>query len=475
MIRVVVIALVTVVVVVAGALGFAYHTAELPALDVAPIKDHTFANLTVINPGKRARRHQTVTIEEGKIAKIARSSRSERSVAVRYALPGLIDLHTHNAFYEPDVELYNTLYLMHGVTTIRGMGGDRSILDLKKRTEFGERIGPRMFGCGSIIDGPLGNWASINIEEPEEARELVAELVEQGADCIKVFPNIPAKTFRAIREEATKAGLPLVGRMNNKLGIEGAALDDIQHLHGILDIVSPNVSAEALSVWTKQWAKGYDDERMELAVRMAGVYGSAHTPSLVGLGYQAYRGSKNAIVSPIPELMPAWYRKVWGQMYYSQDKQERKVARKALKKLMEAVSKLHKAKVPIHAGSDTGVDFTVPGRALHDELRLMVEAGLTPTEALVTATSAAGKALGVDGLGTLVEGSPADMVIFIEDPTKDLDNLNTLDAIVVNGRYYSARTLKIHHRKQLKEAKTGVYRVVSDVMGPVLSAALGFF
>ena len=70
MIRIVVIALFTVIVVMMGALGFAYHSAKLPALDVAPRKAHTFANLTVINPGKRPLRHQTVTIEEGKIAKI---------------------------------------------------------------------------------------------------------------------------------------------------------------------------------------------------------------------------------------------------------------------------------------------------------------------------------------------------------------------------------------------------------------------
>jgi hypothetical protein len=364
---------------------------------------------------------------------------------------------------------------MHGVTTVRSLGGDRSVLDLKKRTEFGERIGPRMFGCGEIIDGPLGNWASTNIEEPEEAKELVAELVEEGADCIKVFPNLSAKTFRAIRQAATEAGLPLVGRMNNKLGIEGAALDDIQHLHGILDIVSPNVSADAVSVWTKQWSKGYDKDRLELTIRMAGVYNSAHTPALVGIGYQAFHGNKNAVVRALPDLMPPWYRHVWGKMYYVQGKSERKTARKALKKLLEVVGKLHKAKIPLHAGTDTGVDFTVPGRALHDELRLLVEAGLTPSEALAAATLEAGKALGVEGLGVLAEGNPADMAIFLEDPTKDIDNLNTLDGVVVNGRFYSARSLKIHHRKQIKESKTGVYRVVSEVMGPALGAILGIF
>ena len=62
-------------------------------------------------------------------------------------------------------------------------------------------------------------------------------------------------------------------------------------MHGILDIVSPGVSADAVSVWTKQWSRGYDKERLDLAIRMAGVYHSAHTPALVGLGYQAFRGS----------------------------------------------------------------------------------------------------------------------------------------------------------------------------------------
>ena len=98
-----------------------------------------------------------------------------------------------------------------------------------------------------------------------------------------------------------------------------------------------------------------------------------------------------------------------------------------------------------------------------------------PEEALATATKHAGQALKLEGLGVLKEGNPGDMAIFVEDPTEDLDNLDSLEGVVVNGRYYSARSLKLHQRKQIKQSRGGFYRVASEVMGPALGVALDLF
>ncbi len=98
---------------------------------------------------------------------------------------------------------------------------------------------------------------------------------------------------------------------------------------------------------------------------------------------------------------------------------------------------LHLAGVPILAGTDTGNPFVIPGASLHEELRLLVESGLTPEEAWMAATSAAGKALRQPGLGIVEPGAPADLLVFREDPTRDLAALGSLEAIVADGRLYT--------------------------------------
>ena len=104
--------------------------------------------------------------------------------------------------------------------------------------------------------------------------------------------------------------------------------------------------------------------------------------------------------------------------------------------MKEVVSQLHKAGVRIHVGTDSPNPFVVPGAGFHQELRLLVEAGLTPEEVWLAATRWAGESLGVPKLGTLGEGAPADFLLFREDPTRDLAALSTLEAVVAQGRLY---------------------------------------
>ena len=143
------------------------------------------------------------------------------------------------------------------------------------------------------------------------------------------------------------------------------------------------------------------------------------------------------------QLLPRWYREVlWKPpAVFNPTFYENLGA--ALPKMKEVVQQLYEVGVRIHAGSDTPNPFVVPGAGLHEELHLLVEAGLTPEEVWMAATRWAGESLGMPKLGTLQEGAPADFLLFREDPTRDLATLSTLEAVVAQGRLYPKPVLDV--------------------------------
>ena len=456
-------ALATIVFLMATVLVLVWNIAELPVLAVPLALDRTLENVHIVNPGQPTLSHRTVVIEDGVIQSIKPAERKARRNIARYVMPGLIDSHVHAPRFRPDDEIFHTLYLMHGVTTIRNMGGDERVFEVANSIKNGERIGPRTLGCGEPLDGPQGSSIALELDAVEDALEAVADLHESGASCIKVYPMLPPDVFLAIKKEAKKLGLPVVGRMNNRLGIEGAHMDEVHHLHGVLDVVSPGYRTGDATEWLKSWKKKFNKSRIDLAVRMAELHGSAHVPSLVGVGYLASKKMKG-IPRPKLRLLPDWYEDTNGSQYYSLKKSVRKAAKSALPRMFSTVKGLNEAGIQLMVGTDTPVDNVVPGISVHDELALLVRAGLTPEQALMAATSTAAKRLGLTKSGEIKEGNDADVLIFSEDPTKDLGNLKTLDEVIVAGRTYTARKLTLHQRKQIKASRTGLYSYMNDLL-----------
>ena len=125
MFRVLGYALLTILLLIAGVLVLVWNIAELPVLAVPLAVDRTLENVHVVNPGQPTLTHQTVVIEDGVITSIKPAERKARRNIARYIMPGLIDTHVHAPRFQPDEELFHTLYLMHGVTTVRNLGGGR--------------------------------------------------------------------------------------------------------------------------------------------------------------------------------------------------------------------------------------------------------------------------------------------------------------------------------------------------------------
>jgi imidazolonepropionase-like amidohydrolase len=353
-----------------------------------------------------------------------------------HLLPGLIDLHVHYPpwFVPGQADLFDALFLAHGVTTARETGSFGSrIFAHRDAIASGRRAGPRIFACGAVLDGDPPSWPLARaVRDAAEARAAVDELAAEGASCIKVMSRIPDASLDAVRDAAHARGLRVIGHLPAGSGFGEKRLDEIEH------VCDPHC-----------WELG--PRGIEELVATAKRHGIAHVPTLaVYAGQLRSYAYETEVRSPLAMLMPRFWRDViWNPAFglgftgrpgggAAVDEAPR---RRVAATIREAVRQLHDAGVRVLPGTDPFNPFVVPGASLHEELRLLVESGLSVQEAGDAATWQAGEALGVPGLGRIEPGAPADLLIFREDPTRDLRALDTLEAVIANGRLYTKAEL----------------------------------
>jgi imidazolonepropionase-like amidohydrolase len=456
-----------------GGLGAGlYVSLAAPTPDVPPRESFTLHDVTIVNPGSEPIAHRDVAVADGRIRSISDSAASAatqgplRDHAGHFLAPGLIDMHVHHppALLPGETELVDTLFLRHGVTAVRDVGSiDGSIFRTRQRVDTGRAPGPRIFACGEILDGVEMLPPAWLVEEPEEGRRAVAELAGQGADCIKVLNYLDPTSLAAIRDEASRHGLPVIGHVPLDLSLEQAQLDDVQHLTGVVPF-EPGRGEGPFLTLTRGWGS-LPASRPPAVVSASKEQGIAHTPTLVAMehmarlvSYETERQQSSA------QWLPRYYRDVvWdprrfpGVRDFPED--ELDTFRVRVEHMQSLVRDLHAAGVRIHAGTDCLNPFVVPGASLHEELELLVGAGLTLDEAWGAATRVAGQSLGVPGLGIIREGAPADFALYRRDPTRDLRALDSLEAVVTQGRLYERadldrilERLRDHHRGSLYDA-----------------------
>jgi cytosine/adenosine deaminase-related metal-dependent hydrolase len=418
-----------------------------------PERGAVFSNVTVVNPGAGRQAGQTVRVEGGRIASIepggARAGPAETDGG--YLLPGLVDMHVHGADSSIDGQeaLFSLLYLAHGVTALRNTGGGSDQLAQRERIARGDEAGPRIFACGPLHDGKPPIWAfSTVVETPAEAEQAVAYVADTGFDCVKVYERLLPEAQAALVRAARERRLPVVGHVPDRVRFEDAGIDDIQHLRGIerAEGREPILDVRRMVRRHQDWA-ALSAERIDYVARTSLAKGIAYTPTLALIE----RGSRmdrldEQMAEPVMRLLPRFYSALsWdprGFSWYAEiEESDWALARAAKQSAARMVAALFRAGVRIHAGTDVGNPFLVPGASLHEELRQLVAAGLTPEEAWLTATRWPGEFLREPGLGTLEPGAPADLLLFREDPTRDLAALDTLQAVVADGRLYRRETL----------------------------------
>ncbi|NIA26691.1 MAG: amidohydrolase family protein [Desulfobulbaceae bacterium] len=395
---------------------------------------------------------QTVVVEDGLISAIGSVDKvpvPEDAEVVdgtdRYLMPGLVEMHAH----VPDTTSQNlgrvlTLFAVNGVTAIRGMLGQPSHLDLRQQLLSGEVFGPRLFTSGPSMNGD-------SVSNVADGVARVRAQHAAGYDFIKIHPGLSADEFLAIAAEANKLGIPFAGHVPVAVGVENAlraGMATIDHLDGYVAALMPinsDRSGGYGGFFDILLVAHVSEERIpELAEKTAaaGVW-NVPTESLF-----EHRVSDVSVVelSNRPEMryMPAAAVERWASIKQQQlDERgfDARIGARAIAIRRSIIFSLHKAGARLLLGSDAPQVFNVPGFSLHRELAFLVEAGLTPYEALQAGTTAAAEFLGTNA-GSVAVGRDADLVLLDANPLAEISNTRRVHGVMLRGSWHSSAQLE---------------------------------
>ena len=387
-----------------------------------------------------------------------------------YVIPGLWDMHTHSYFgasAAQGTELILPMFIVNGVTGIRDMGSQLdAILRARADVAAHKLLGPRMVVSGPMLDGPKVSFpASMAIATPEIGRRAVDSLKQRGVDFIKIQSGVPRDAYFAIAEEAKKVGIPFEGHVPDAIRASeaiAAGQRTFEHLIGIFEASSPDESKyieDKYDGGTKRPSRflaTYDPAREAAIIEQIAAANVWQCPTLFWERGQWLVDTVQVMKDP--DL--AFAAKSWIASWPETQASIRKglasdtlpIRATFVAHELEIVRKLHAAKVPFLAGTDTpaGVDV-LPGFSLHLELERLVAAGFTPLEALQTATLNPSLFWNKrSDYGTVEAGRVADLVVLTRNPLADIRNTRTIVGVVADGRYLSPSDLT-QLRARLKE------------------------
>jgi len=417
----------------------------------------------------------TVIVQGKQILQLGKSASTTVPKAARvvdgrskYLIPGLWDMHVHEIFgawLPEDEKITPVLFVANGVTGVRDMGGD--LEPLKKwraRIAEGKLLGPRMIIAGPMLDGPIPQFpSSAPVKDAAEGRRIVDELQKNGADFIKIQSLIPRDGYFAAADEARKLGIVFAGHVPDKVRAteaSNAGQKSIEHLTGVFEgcsTVEDELMAAPRGPGRGRFLSTYDPERAKALIALFLKNQTWQVPTLYWERGEWLIEQTNSGPDPLEKYAPvAWRDRTWPMFTRDISKgwSTDPVAdrEKFFQEELKMVGEMNRAGVPILAGTDTAAGVRVyPGFSLHDELELLVRAGLTPMEALQAATLNAGKYLDLADTGTIEKGKRADLVLLDSNPLVDIKNTRTIQSVVLAGRYFS-RTDLDHLLHQVEEA-----------------------
>jgi imidazolonepropionase-like amidohydrolase len=438
--------------------AFAQHPAVPPSLAIT--------NVNVIDAtGAPLRPGMTVVIRNGRIANMGKTGKVKIPTNAqtldgsgKFLIPGLWDMHVHVIFGDwipggKDVSL--PLFIANGVTGIRDMGGDLdTLLHWRTETRSGTSLGPRMIVAGPMLDGPKSHFpSSLSLTTAVDGKNAVDDLKAKGVDFIKVQSYITRDAYFAVASETKKLGMTLVGHVPDSIRASEASdagQKSIEHLTGIFEGASTTEDTfiNGAAKTPKIYLDTYDEAHAKGLIAHLAHNHTWLVPTLVWERGQwliddiDYSHDQDLVYAPA-----SWQHKSWPSFTKSilsdLDTDDVSIRRRFVQKEFEVVGAMHKAGVPMMAGTDTAAAVAVlPGFSLHTELECFVQAGFTPMEALQTATLNPAKFLGLeDRLGTVQTGKIANLVLLDRNPLEDIKNTREIAAVILDGKLISRSDL----------------------------------
>jgi hypothetical protein len=421
-----------------------------------------FRHVNVINAtGNPLQPDMTVVIEGQRITAVGKDASAQipkdaRIIEARgkYLIPGLWDMHVHEIFGDwlpRNEEIIPLLFLANGITGVRDMGGDLEPLkQWRDEIASGKMLGPRMVISGPMLDGPVPQFpSSLPISNAADGRKAVDDLNKGGADFIKIQSLIPREGYFAAADEAKKLGIVFVGHVPDRVRVveaSNAGQKSVEHLTGVFEGCS--TAEDELMMQPRGPGRGrflstYDPKRAKDLIALFVMNQTWQVPTLYWERGEWLIEQTISGLDPLEKYAPvAWKKRTWPMFtsdiikHWSTDPisdRERFVQRE-----LKMVGDMNRAGVPLMAGTDTAAGVRVyPGFSLHDELGLLVQAGLTPVQALQTATINPARFLGFAHSGVIAKDKRADLVLLDANPLDDIRNTKKIRSVVLAGRYFS--------------------------------------
>jgi hypothetical protein len=396
-----------------------------------PPADLVIRNVTVIDAANGVREAQTVVVRDGRIAAVQASDAAVQAAEVvdgsgQYLIPGLWDFHVHLTYDQRFTEAMPGLFLNHGITSIRDTGGPLELVVPAVQALRAEgAIAPRVFFSGPLMDGEHVVYDGVNLPllgignpDAETARRNMARLDEAGVDFVKIYEMVSPEVFDVLVEEAESRGLPMDGHVPLSMQARdvGPRVQSLEHLRNI----EMDCTANPAALVAERRRLLTNPDGLPGGALRSQLHGSYRIPSVVAYDEAECRAVLASMASTIQvptlrlnalSLQPPFARSDWGEVL---GKLPPEVAeewgapaggpmggRSTDPTFPEwslfLVDRMHQAGVPIGAGTDTPIGFAAPGYSLHSELEMLVRAGLSPMEALRSATIHPAEFFGLEG------------------------------------------------------------------------------
>jgi len=414
------------------------------------------SNVTVIDviTGELISDRQIV-IDSGKIKKIVANIENKEVYKTiidgqgKYALPGLAEMHAH--IPSPPTSKERTeetlfLYLSNGITTIRGMLGHPSHLELRKAAERGELLSPRIFTSSPSLNGN-------SVTTTEEARDKVISYKNEGYDFLKIHPGIKRDVFDVLVKTANEVGITFSGHVPVDVGIEHALKSkyaSIDHVDGFLEGLVPasaNVNPNDNGFFGYNFTKLADTSKIDEIVELS--------------------KSNKVWIVPTQSLFERWFAPIDGETLLQQpemkymststlanwkvrkeestgpdtnfDKKQWETFIDIRRKLINSINKKGQG---LLLGSDAPQLFNVPGFSIHHEIDGMSASGLSPMEIIQSGTVNPARFFDMETVfGQLKEGMAADILLVNSNPVEDIGALKDLTGVMVRGVWLSKEAI----------------------------------
>jgi len=443
------------------------------------------SKVNVIDAESGLQKNMTVIVKDDRILKMVKSDSIQLSeeneildASGKYLIPGLWDAHVHFAYIESLAPSMFDLFLAHGITSVRDTGGEIDFVkEWKTKADENPNTAPRVKIAGPLLDGmpnvydgsaPSRPPLSVGAASVEEAIKIVDELAEQGVDLIKAYEMLTPEQFQAIIARAKEKGLKVTGHVPLSMDVisaSNAGLNSMEHLRN-LELSTASNADELFAERKKVLKEGknlpggdlrskihelqrtsaydnQDDDKIDLVLNVLTKNDTWQIPTMaLNTGFTERHFMRSDWAESL-KLLPDDIRKNWSEGIATfKDREITEASKKRSEWCLDMVDKINDKGIKIMAGTDCPIFFLTPGLSLHEELAVLVQAGLTPLDAIESATLNPAEYFDLQNeLGLVKEGFIADLLLLDANPLDDIQNTKKINSVVKNGKLYGRKDL----------------------------------